>query len=257
MGNPFNANLIADFALAEVNRTTYRPQQWTLPPGPATLMIDFAGVGDAPQYSPSGIGATLSKTPTTYIFDCVILADHEQRVRKTEHPVQTGAAVSDHAFIEPARLSLDIGMSDAMDAYYPTFTGENQSKSVNAYQTLILLMFSRIPLSITTRLRVYDNMIVEEVHPQESYKTYGGLRCRVAFGEVYFGQIQSTPVSTRGQDTQSNSGGTLIPTPVNDATRERKSLSGVQNVPAYPSNAPGAGPWSSNDVTSLQYLPPK
>jgi hypothetical protein len=220
-------------------------------------MIDFPGQGDAPQYQPSGIGATLATGPTRYIFDCVILADHEQRLRKTEHPVQTGAAISDHAFIEPATLTLDVGMSDAMDAYIPTFTGQNQSKSVSAYQTLLLLMFSRIPLTITTRLRTYSNMMVEHIHPQESFKTYGGLRMRVEFGEIFRADVQSTPVSARPQDTQLNNQGSVTPTPPTNAQRERNSLSGAQNIAVYPSNAPGAGQFSSNDVNSLQQLPAK
>jgi hypothetical protein len=234
----------------------YRPKQWTAEPGPATIMIDFPGQGSAPQYQPTGIGSTLAPGPTRYIFDCVILADHEQRLRKTEHPVQTGAAISDHAFIEPATLTLDVGMSDAMDAYYPTFLGQNQSKSVSAYQTMILLMFSRIPLTITTRLRSYDNMIVENVHPQESAKSYGGLRMRVEFGQIFRAQVQSTQVSARGQDTQTNNLGSVTVTPPTDAQRERNSVSGVQNVPAVPSDTPGAGSWGSNDVNSLQQLPP-
>jgi hypothetical protein len=237
--------------------TLYRPTQWSDPNTPGLIMLDFPGQGTAPQYAPTGIGATLPTTPTRYIFDCVILADHDQRLRKTEHPVQTSSAVSDHAFIEPATLSLDVGMSDAMDAYNPSFLGQNPSKSVAAYQTMVLLMFSRIPLTITTRLRTYENMIVEHVHPQETFKTRSGLRMRIEFGQVFRAQVQTTQASARGQDTQTNNLGSVTTTQPTDAQRARNSISGAQNIPAVPTNCPGAGPWTSGDVCSLQGLPAK
>ena len=235
----------------------YRPLSWNDVPGPAVVMIDFPGAQGAPQYQPTGIGATLSQTPVRYIFDCVILVDHEQRLRKTEHPVQTGAAISDHAFIEPARLSLDVGMSDAMDEYMkpPSFAGQSQSKSVNAYQTMILLMFARQPLTITTRLRSYDNMIIENVHPQESAKSIGSVRMRIEFGQVFRATVTTTIISARGQDTIITNGGSKSVTPPTDAQRARNSLAGAQNLPPYPSSSISPGLWGSNDVNNDLTLP--
>jgi hypothetical protein len=189
---------------AGANRTLaqskiYRPKQWNVPM-PSRIVVQFPGQGvPLVQYSPAGIGATLPLNATTYVFDCVILADHDQRLRKTEHPIQTCAAISDHAFIEPATLSLDVGMSDSMQSYsYPSVWTGNPSKSVSAYQTLLQLMFSRIPLTVTTRLRTYYNMIVESLRPQENAKTIGGLRCRVEFGQVFLAYTTSNPSSVRG-----------------------------------------------------------
>ncbi|HIT68894.1 MAG TPA: hypothetical protein IAC36_03240 [Candidatus Aphodomonas merdavium] len=36
-----------------------------------------------------------------YLFDAVFSSSHALNVKITDHPVQTGAAVADHAFIEP------------------------------------------------------------------------------------------------------------------------------------------------------------
>ena len=36
-----------------------------------------------------------------YLFDAVFSSLHALNVKITDHPVQTGAAVADHAFIEP------------------------------------------------------------------------------------------------------------------------------------------------------------
>jgi hypothetical protein len=73
-----------------------------------------------------------------YVFDAVIRASHRRVLKKTQHPVMTGTNISDHAYIEPARLTLEIGMSDAMAAFASGgewATGWN-SKSISAWQTI-------------------------------------------------------------------------------------------------------------------------
>jgi len=158
---------------------TWRPPQWQTTSA-SKVLITFPGQGNAPQYSgTAGSNATLPATQTLYAFDAELEIEHQQELRRTEHPVQTGTSISDHAYIVPARLVLDVGMSDAMDAYYnPTTWSGSTSKSVSAYQTMLALQFSRIPLSITTRLRTYQNMVIEALTPQDasSQRAQSGYR---------------------------------------------------------------------------------
>ncbi len=242
-----------------MGNSLFRPVQWadTNNPLPQTIMVTFPGQGNAPQYSSaSGVNATLPSDQTNYVFDCVILAGHEQLLRKTQHPVQTGASISDHAYLEPARLVLDIGMSDAMDAFNQNWTGD-LSKSVSCFQTMLALQFSRIPLTITTRLRTYYNMVVENLAPQETNKTFGGLRMRAEFGQIFMATTAQITVSSRDQDTNETESGNVTPQPPTDAQQQQNSLTGTTGLPVYPSNAIGAGNWSSVNVNSLTALVPK
>ena len=171
----------------------YRPKQWSNPstPNPTTVLITFPGTGQAAQYN-GAVGSTviLPPTQTLYVFDAVMQIDHQQELRKTEHPVQTGASISDHAYAMPARLILDVGMSDVMDSFYrPSTWSGSPSKSVSAYQTMLALQFSRILLKVTTKLRTYSNMVIESLNPSETSKTYSGLRMRVEFSEVFLANI--------------------------------------------------------------------
>ena len=56
---------------------------------------------------------------TVYAFDGIIRAEHEQHTEITKNPVQTGAAISDHAYVVPPRLTVEIRMSDAMTSWKP------------------------------------------------------------------------------------------------------------------------------------------
>src|SRR3972149_4267465 len=86
----------------------YNPQVpakvWRPPSWPATTggtQAELVGLAD-------NIGG--------YFFDAFIRQEHRTTRRITEHPVQDGANISDHSYQLPAQLTLEIGMSDAMDA---------------------------------------------------------------------------------------------------------------------------------------------
>lgn len=232
----------------------YRPPQWQAQL-PQTIIITFPGQPQAAQYSSaSGVSASLPTSQTQYVFDAVIVAEHGQSLTKTKHPVQTGASISDHIYIEPADLILDVGMSDAMDAYFnpSTWTG-SPSKSVAAYQTLLALAFARIPLTITTRLRTYTNMVITDLPAQDTVKTIQGLRARITFGQLFLADVTSAPVSARNQDTDATNLGAVNTVPPTTAQNQQNQV-----PPTYhPWDSIGAGDYSSVNQSLSGSLPAK
>lgn len=212
----------------------WRPPQWTRP---AKVSITVpaqpttAYTGQVTSGSSSGSSFTIESTtvmssPLTYVFDAVLALDHAQTLTKTRHPVQTGAAVNTHAYIEPATLVLDVLMSDAAQGYvaasqnvapyyqiWPGSTsgsvGNAASRSRSAYQTMLNLQALRIPLTVTTKLRTYSNMLIASIAPREDYKTVTGLRMRVEFEQLFLTSI--LVISARPNDTASNGLGTVSP----------------------------------------------
>lgn len=196
----------------------WRPPQWakpamvsiTVPAGYSTTQPDNAPV----NVDANGVGfiSTKKTAPTSYVFDAVLSAEHDQTLTKTHHPVQTGASVSSHAYIEPAQLVLYVLMSDVAAQYSASnqssapyiqqWTG-NPSKSVSAYRQVLALQSARIPLTVTTRLRTYYNMLILRVSPREDDKTITGARFRIEFEQLFIANIQSNPNSVRPNDTQS------------------------------------------------------
>lgn len=260
----------------------WRPPQWSQP---AMVTITVPSQ-QTTQQQPDGTLKVGQTGATTYVFDAVFRLGHSQRLTKTRHPVQTGADISTHAYLEPAQLTMYIGMSDVMDAYasgfdstqppYITpFTG-NPSKSVSAYLEMINLMTARQPLTVTTRLRTYNNMLIINVEPEEDNRTITGLRMRVEFEQIFTATISSEPDSARSSDTDSTGLGTVdAQTPdtstvnqfsttqdqVNTQTTNLGNDAPTSNLlswlRAHPSgvDTPGAGTFSSVNTNNLQQLP--
>jgi len=193
-------------------------------------------------------------TTQMYVFDAVLRAEHSGESHVTEHPVQTGANISDHAYAMPARVTLEIGMSDVMDSYSHlgdanaqaaagTWTGTSNSKSVNAFQTLDSWRLNRVLLTLNTRLKSYASMVVESATPTESKETFTGLRCRVVFKQVLIANTQTIADSVRPQDTESTNTGTVTGTPPTASQT-------AQYAATQGSTVVGAGTWSSNSSSA-------
>lgn len=243
----------------------WRPSEWAKPaltaitvPGtsaPATQSVVTDSTGNLLPPAPAFAGTSTQ----VLVFDAVLRVEHERQIHLTRHPIQTSASspvtsVTDHAYMEPARVTLEIGMSDAMASYSPGAWQSASSKSVSAYQTLVALMKARTLVSLATRLDSYPNMIVETVRPTDTAKTRHGLRATVTLSEIFLADATAalsnvtygTPgASDRPQLTGSTPAGTLQSGIVSNAVAQQHAVaSGLSNVP-------GAGNWSSTNISSL------
>lgn len=180
----------------------------TVPAGVSSASDSTATTNAAGVYTLS----TTVSAQQTYVFDAVLGLEHEQALTKTHHPVQTGASVSSHAYIEPARLVMYVLMSDVVGQYvasnqtsapYVQSWAGNKSKSVAAYQQMLKLQALRTPLTVTTRLRTYSSMLILRVAPQEDARTITGARFRLEFEQLFVANTQANPSSVRPNDTDS------------------------------------------------------
>jgi hypothetical protein len=98
----------------------------------------------------------------------------------TQHPVQQGAAVSDHAFKKPVSFSIQMQFTD------------NLSQSLSdIYQSLLTLQSSRTPFECFTPKRSYPNMLLATLGQTTDKKTENVLSINASFQEVII-----VPVST-------------------------------------------------------------
>ncbi len=258
--------LLTSALAKKTSSSQWRPPQWAGPP----MVAITVPAQSAPSQQVAGNGVfTLSTSvtaQTTYIFDAVLTLEHAQRLTKTQHPVQTGANLSSHAYLEPAELVMYVGMSDVMQSYsagrdpaqppyVQPWAGNSASKSVNAYQQLLALQASRQPLTITTRLRTYTNMLITSLPPVEDYRTVAGLRLRVAFSQIFTASISAAPVSARPQDTQAVGLGNAVTQTPSQATLNQYQVTPQQPqlTPLAPYTGPsplqgGAGGFAPNPV---------
>jgi hypothetical protein len=219
----------------------FRPPEWNLGiPSGISLSIVLPSTASVTTSSTDSEGGSTAPfttteantTATTFYFDAILRMDHVQEVRITDHPVQNGASISDHAFLLPARLILEIGMSDVMQSYSNGQYSGGNSRSVTCYQQLLQIAGLRIPFTLTTRLNTYQNMLIESIHAPDDAKTWHGLRARVQFRQVILGTVTQQTQSARPDQTSSTQDGT-VPT---QSISQYPNLQGyINNMQPYPS----------------------
>jgi len=129
-----------------------------------------------------------------YFFDAFIRESHTGSVTITEHPVQSGANISDHAYNMPDKLTIEILVSDSMDCVVTNQFSEASTKSISAYTVLRKLKEKRMPLSVRTRLYYYTNMLIETMTVDDNYKSASSLRCTVMLRQIIMAEVKAETV---------------------------------------------------------------
>jgi hypothetical protein len=108
----------------------------------------------------------------------------------TEHPVQRGATISDHAVRRPCEVRIRMGWSSA-------YLRDEGLGSVSAiYETILTLQGKREPFTIYTGKRVYENMLVASIQTSNDAKTEYTFLADISFREVV---LVDTSVYTDGR----------------------------------------------------------
>jgi hypothetical protein len=115
---------------------------------------------------------------------------HHDELVITDHPVEQGAAISDHAYKKPSELTMTIGWSNSSLASIGTLQFGNYSRST--YQDLLALQKQRIPFDISTGKRKYSNMLIQSLDTTTDAKTENSLIATLHCREVIIVQTTTT-----------------------------------------------------------------
>lgn len=152
--------------------------------------------------------------PTTFFFDVVQRVEHVQQAVGTKHPVQVGPAIVDHIYLLPARVVLDVVITDSVQSFQAGQYSGGSSKSVNAYQTFKAVQAARVPITLVTRLFTYVNMWLEDVRGAETYETSRSFRGTLVFEQIISAQVSTVSVSNRNATTGATNEGVKGAQPV-------------------------------------------
>ena len=164
----------------------------------------------------------------------------EDELQITDHPVEFGAMITDHAFAEPARVLIRCGFSNSSLASLITDVAGILNLVVNGsvgplnyaqsvYTQMLALQKSRVPFSVTTGKRTYQSMLIKHIRQHTDKDSENVLMLSVFCREVILVSTSTTNAP--------NSNGTQ-PTPQNPATNSPPSQNGTLSLtPGQP--APG------------------
>ncbi len=135
-------------------------------------------------------------------FDGVFREDHESTLTVTDNPVETGVVVSDHAFMMPARVTINAGVSDTPlhlldgDAYVAAVR-----RSQRAYELLVALQTAAEPFDVQTGLLLYKNMVVLTLRAGQDAASAGVLDFTAVLREVQIVNTQAVTYPARSGKT--------------------------------------------------------
>ena len=136
-----------------------------------------------------------------YFFDGFLNVTHSSNLEITENQIETGASVVDHAYMKPVTLSMTVLVSDVHQSIVPGQFSEGWRRHTSAWQLLKRLQADRTPLSVFTKLALYDNMLIKSVSAVDTDQTLHSLSADVVLQEVPVATLKTVKISAADQTT--------------------------------------------------------
>lgn len=123
----------------------------------------------------------------------------------TQHPVETGASITDHAYNNPARVVLELGFGNKGIAR--ALFGASSPSEV--YQRLQDLNTARTPFDLLTTRRAYNNMLIESMAATADDKTKSILLITLSFQQIIVVSTSNVQLTQTKQATPAATTGTV------------------------------------------------
>lgn len=109
----------------------------------------------------------------------------------TQHPVQQGAAITDHAYLKPATVAVKVVFNDEdAFAYRPL---------AETYAKLLQLQAGREPLDVVTGKRAYKNMLIKSLGQTNDLMTENVLSISMQLQEILLTSVEVVTVPERSK----------------------------------------------------------
>ena len=148
--------------------------------------------------------------------DVTVEEGHRDEVIITQHPVEGGGVITDHAYKRPAELEIKCGFSNSSAGR----VGYVQQQ----YQALLALQLARKPFNVYTGKRRYQNMLVRGLQVVTDPHSENILLVSVALQEIILVSVQTTSAGQSGTGTDTAAPGSSPADQANPA-----STGSVQN----------------------------
>lgn len=153
--------------------------------------------------------------------DCSISEAHTDTLTITEHPVEQGASISDHAYVNPPMLTMRAAWSNSS-----TQAGGDEGYASDTYNALLALQASRQPLTVVTGKRTYYSMLIQCIVTETDERSEAILAVVVTFKGVIL--VQTQTVTLPPAANQARPQATAAPVPMGNVQPIPSSV-----TPAY------------------------
>lgn len=149
----------------------------------------------------------------TIIPNVVVEEVHTDTLTITDHPVEQGAPITDHAFKNPAELSMRIGWSSsslALDTVVSSVIDSVKAGKLTTpkiktvrdiYEDLLKLQASRKPFDVSTGKRLYKDMLIKSISTTTDASSENALVVSVVLRQVIIVQTKAAKLKAENQKT--------------------------------------------------------
>jgi hypothetical protein len=130
-----------------------------------------------------------------WAFDCTVSENHESDATITTHPLDTGASLGDHMFVNPRTLTV-VGIVSNTPLYLLTadpFSASPNARRVNALAMLERLQDDGVLFDVQTGLKLYQNMALKNIQTPDDKKNAGWGKFTLKLQQV---TVSSTQIAT-------------------------------------------------------------
>jgi|GEM_PF-2414026 hypothetical protein len=130
--------------------------------------------------------------------DCAIQETHRDTLVITEHPVEQGAAITDHAYKRPAEITVNYSWSNSS----PGNDGFSETYDQDMYYQLLALQSSCEPFTVMTGKRVYNDMLIAELTVTTDTSSEYNLTTTMVIRQIIIVQTEDAPAPSSSPDNQ-------------------------------------------------------
>ncbi len=136
-----------------------------------------------------------------FVPDVVVSEKHVDALEITEHPVEFGAAINDHAYKRASEVTMECGFAgggSVLDLVNLSSIGLRVGESPREiYQQLLDLQKSRVPFDVVTGKHTYSNMLIRAIEATTDRTSENVLSCVLTLREVIMSDTQSITVTDK------------------------------------------------------------
>lgn len=170
---------------------------------------------------------------------------HTDFLEVTEHPVQFGAAITDHSFKRPSQLVMRCGWTNStagqlIDAAFALVSDSYAATSDDVaaiHSQLRAIQESRQPFTVVTTLRVYQNMLLTSLVVTRDEKTSQALMVTATMRSVIIVTTQAT--TQAAASNQTNPASTLDTTQLGPQPLVEQPQTVITRLPSIPADTIG------------------
>ena len=171
--------------------------------------------------------------------DVVVEEVHQDNLTITQHPVEVGAPVTDHAFMQPYMVDLHAMWSDS--------SAQSSGYVQEVYNALLALQASAKPFSVVTGKRSYSNMLLRTLGIRTDDATEWALDCHASCQQIIITSTQTTSSSGGPSD------GTQVVTNYDNSNNQPTAYSQPAGAGASGTGVPGIAPDENGFISVNNY----